>query len=132
MNGNPPKISGTKKRPLLIAGGVMIIASLLLFYYVFDPATSIWAPKCIFHQLTGLKCPGCGSQRFIHAILHGDFESAFRANALLITMIPYLAFWGAVELMPRRFPKLRRKLNSIPAIIIILAILLLWTIIRNI
>ncbi|MDR1408137.1 MAG: DUF2752 domain-containing protein [Tannerella sp.] len=67
---------------VLIAGGII--------YYNCNPAGNVWFPKCPFLLATGLKCPGCGSQRAIHAMLHFDFHGAFVYNALLILSLPYL------------------------------------------
>ena len=72
--------------PLLMVG----IAALTIVYYRVSPATSIFFPKCAFLMLTGLKCPGCGSQRAVHALLHADIASAFLHNALLVASLPYL------------------------------------------
>lgn len=43
-----------------------------------------WLPKCMFHQLTGLYCPGCGATRALSALLHGDIRSSLHNNLLLI------------------------------------------------
>lgn len=59
-------------------------------YFKFNPAHSPFFPKCPFLMATGLKCPGCGSQRTLHALLHGDLRSAFAHNTLLVVSIPYL------------------------------------------
>lgn len=114
------------------AAAVIFLTAAAAVYFHFDPAEAAWMPQCIFRRLTGLQCPGCGSQRFLHAILHGDIHAALRANALLLPLIPYLFFWGAVEISPSRNQRLRRALNSIPAIISILAIIIIWGVARNI
>lgn len=79
--------------------GVGIVAgvcgSALLVLYVADPARYSLYPVCYFHQFTGLDCPGCGSQRAIHQLLHGNLVLAFRYNPLLVLMLPLLAVWGA-------------------------------------
>lgn len=49
--------------------------------------------------MTGLKCPGCGSQRAVHYLLNGQFIPAFRANPLLVMSIPYLAL-GFLQRLP--------------------------------
>lgn len=51
--------------------------------YTFAPADNRWFPQCVFHQLTGLDCPGCGSTRALHALLHGDVAAAWRFNPIL-------------------------------------------------
>ena len=59
-------------------------------YYRFNPNSFPFFPKCIFLMLTGMKCPGCGSQRAIHALLHADIKTAFSYNVLLVLSIPYV------------------------------------------
>lgn len=122
----------------------MIITVMLLavVYFLFDPTQSAWMPKCLFHTVTGWDCPGCGSQRMGHALLHLDFAQAWRANALLLCVLPYLVFWIFIELTPRSNPAsphysprlgaIRRALNSTTAITLITITLITWTIIRNI
>ncbi len=113
---------------------VVIIVVVLLagvVYYVADPMKSGFMPRCIFHTLTGLQCPGCGSQRLIHALLHADFAGAWRANALLLLMIPYLLLLTAAELWPNRLRRLHSVLHSPTAIVTIVVIITGWFILRN-
>jgi len=83
-------------RRTLISVGVMVglCASVLLVLYLADPARYSLYPVCYFHRLTGLDCPGCGSQRAIHQLLHGNLLLAFRFNPLLILLLPVVAFWA--------------------------------------
>ena len=41
---------------------------------------------CLFYELTGLYCPGCGSGRAAIALLHGHVLQAFSHNALLFVL----------------------------------------------
>ena len=41
---------------------------------------------CLFYELTGLYCPGCGSGRAAIALLHGRVLEAFFRNALLFLL----------------------------------------------
>jgi hypothetical protein len=77
---------------ILIAGSVI--------YFNYNPVESFFFPKCPFLTLTGYKCPGCGSQRAIHALLHLDIRSAFQHNALLIISIPYILLLLITKIPP--------------------------------
>lgn len=55
--------------------------------YHYPPATSTFYPQCVFHQVTGLDCPGCGTTRALHALLHGRIGEAFRLNAMLFPLM---------------------------------------------
>ena len=112
---------------------IWIVAAvfILLFYFIFDPLQYGWMPQCIFHKVTGLQCMGCGSQRVIHSLLHGDISGALRANALLTLSRPFLCFMVWLEFSRRRHPVLYRKLHSQTIIIITAIILLAWFVVRN-
>jgi len=69
---------------LLIAGAA--------YLFVFEPGKSGFFPPCPFRFLTGFQCPGCGSTRALHQILHGHFEAAFMLNPLLMLGIPFMLF----------------------------------------
>ena len=83
----------TRRRLLIFSLPLLLIAlvALAIVYYRVSPTSSVFFPKCAFLMLTGLKCPGCGSQRAVHALLHADLASAFAHNALLVISLPYLA-----------------------------------------
>ncbi len=70
---------------LAIAGGFIYI------YFYYNPASTFFIP-CPFHYITGYHCPGCGSQRAVHLLLHGDILGAFRFNPLLVLTLPILAY----------------------------------------
>lgn len=69
---------------LLIAGGV--------YLFIFEPGRTGFFPICIFRFLTGLTCPGCGTTRALHEILHGDFQAALMLNPLLLLALPFLLY----------------------------------------
>lgn len=102
-----------------------------ILYFIFDPAESRLAPKCMFHMLTGWECPGCGSQRMLHALLHGDLQGAWQANPFVLCMIPWLAVMMLAAGMRLHAPRFYAVVNSLPAIIITALALLAWGIIRN-
>lgn len=75
---------------------VIIIWLLLLagaaYLFVFEPGKTGFFPACPFRLLTGFTCPGCGTTRALHEILHGDFAAAFVLNPVLVLAIPFLLF----------------------------------------
>ena len=104
---------------------------LLLFYFLVNPSDYSWVPQCVFHKVTGLQCMGCGAQRMIHALLHGDFAGAFHANAFLLISLPFLGFMVFVEFNRKRYSSLYSRLHTLPVIITISSLLLIWLIVRN-
>jgi hypothetical protein len=59
---------------------------------IFDPATSRIFPPCPVRYLTGWYCPGCGSLRAIHQLLHGNLRAAWAMNPLTTVMLPFLMY----------------------------------------
>lgn len=118
-----------RPRHAAVAGAVAAVA---VVYFLFDPLESPYMPQCLFRRLTGLSCPGCGSQRVAHALLHGDLAGAFRANALLVAAIPALAWLAWLETQRLRRPGLYMRVYSVATTVIVGVILILWWVIRNI
>ena len=121
----------TKQHKLLL--GLLFLALLIAIYYLVDPAGQKWFPKCPFYWLTGYKCPGCGSQRVVHHLLHFDLEGALRANALLVIALPYilLAFLFDYAGLKTRCPRARKILFGFNAILFLLVIVIGWWFLRN-
>lgn len=120
-----------KPRAWLVVSLMLIAMIVVTIYYFFDPLDSRWMPQCIFRRLTGLQCMGCGSQRMLHAMLHGDFTGAFRANAFGMLMLPVIAFMIWAETQRERRPKLYAKVFSPAVIYVLIALMLIWLVIRN-
>ena len=135
MNSNLGRGYFSSKRVLYALCVVVGLLVCGVVYFRYNPSDSVYFPKCPFLLLTGLQCPWCGSQRAVHALLHLDFYSAFRYNALLVLSIPYIFLLltaKVISYVPRfsRFPHL-----PIQHPIIIwsyLALVLLFWITRNI
>ncbi|MCH5230233.1 MAG: DUF2752 domain-containing protein [Muribaculaceae bacterium] len=122
-----PKTAKSNSRWLAL----FLLPLLFLIYYIFDPASSPWMPQCVFHKLTGLNCMGCGAQRMLHALFHGDIPGAFEANAFLLCSLPLLAFLLFVELNRKRHPGLYKRIHSLPVVVATVILLSAWLIIRN-
>ena len=84
MKAVPPKIPRTSNG---LFAGILLAATavgLIVVVFFFNPATHPIYPVCQFHRLTGLNCPGCGMTRALHALLHANFATALRDNALFV------------------------------------------------
>jgi len=113
------------KREWITLGALLVLgaaACVILLAVPPGSAHAKWLPRCMFHQLTGLYCPGCGATRALSAMLHGDLKSSLHNNLLLF---PLLALIAVLIVKPEI--SLKR-----PVAIAIVAVVLLFTILRNI
>ncbi len=100
-------------------------------YWLFDPAANLF-PRCPFYVVTGLKCPGCGAQRAVHALLHGDLRGAWNQNAMLLLVVPVIVLMLWSEYRAGRHPRLNAFLTSTGFVMALVALLAGWMIVRNI
>ena len=100
-------------------------AALIALWYGLHAATG-FMPRCVFRELTGWKCPGCGSQTALMALLDGHPADAFRANPA----IPFYLLYLAAILQPLSH-RLRDRLTTPAALYLLAASILLWTLLRN-
>ena len=103
-----------------------------VYAFVFEPGKTGLFPACMFRTLTGLACPGCGSTRALHQLLHGHVGNAFVLNPLLLIALPILLYvlvrhtaWAINGVEPVR--------NRLPASVIyaMFFLLLSFWVIRN-
>jgi hypothetical protein len=110
-----------------LIGGLLLV----LAYGLLDPQ-SFPFPRCPFLSLTGFQCPGCGSQRAIHQLLHGNFAASFRLNALFIPALVYgMSGYALALLLPLKWPLIRQQWYGVTAAWISLVIILVFSIGRN-
>jgi hypothetical protein len=60
------------------------------YLFFFEPGRTGFFPGCPFRAITGLTCPGCGTTRALHQLLHGNLLAALELNPLLILLLPVL------------------------------------------
>lgn len=68
----------------------LIILATFIILFNYNPATSDLYPPSPFRAFTGLYCPGCGTLRGLHQLLHGHVITAFGLNPLMIISLPFL------------------------------------------
>ena len=88
---------------------------------------------CVFHELTGYYCPGCGSGRALRALLHGSFAEAFGYNALFLLLGVPCGVLLVREYLRFVFPGLGLRKAALPAWCgpAALALILLFWLLRN-
>lgn len=128
MNGKPAR------RIFLLALMLAVAGAALVVIYLFAPGSSIFYPPCVFHSVTGYHCPGCGTARGLHRLLHGDIRGAFAMNALTMIALPFLLYAMAAEILKSLYGRRVLPLPEISARagwFIFAAVMLFW-ILRNI
>lgn len=114
------------KRAIIIAAAV----SLVIFVRAFDPVGGpVPYPRCPVKWLTGLDCPGCGSARALHSLLHGEFRQAWAYNPWMpvVAVMSLIAFVGT-----SRPGRLRSFIHSPLTLGTFIALSLGWMVFRNI
>jgi hypothetical protein len=120
------------RSPLLVLVLGLAVAALAAILFRFNPALGGFYPVCMFHQMTGLQCPGCGGLRAVHQLLHGHLLTALQYNPLFVLSAPWLGYvcfrnmraWAAGEPIPAiRWPG--------RSILILAVVLFGFTILRN-
>ena len=76
--------------------------------YNFAPTAYGFYPPCMFRKMTGLECPGCGTTRALHHLLHGRVDEAFRLNPMLFVLIA-VALFALPSLLRGRQPAFLMK-----------------------
>lgn len=118
-------------RKALAVAIVMLLIVLASVYYFFDPSEVGWMPRCLWKVLTDTDCPGCGSQRMVHALMHGDIIAAWHANAYALCMIPVIIFLFWLEFSRERHPGLYTRVHRTSVIMSLAFSVLGWWILRN-
>lgn len=91
-----------------------------------DPARSTLYPSCLFQVATGFFCPGCGTLRALHRLLHGQVLEALRYNALTVAVLPIAAWVLAREARGAKRPL------SLAALWALVLVVVLFGVLRNV
>lgn len=107
--------------------------ALAVVYALFNPAEYPLFPQCPFRQLTGLLCPGCGSQRAIHQLLNGHLLAAVRYNAFVVVTLPWIAAIICSKMFAtNRGEQISRILLKRSIVNTYLLVLIIWWVYRNV
>lgn len=102
-----------QRRTAVALWALLTVGAAYLFF--FEPGRTGFFPGCPFRALTGFRCPGCGTTRALHQLLHGNLLAAFELNPLLAVLLPILGCiliyytWSALTGKPMPQLELPRK-----------------------
>ena len=130
--GLPPKLREQRHHNSSIVALVLFTAmGITGILFFFNPAEHGFYPICYSHAVTGLHCPGCGSLRAMHQLLHGHVIEAARLNLLLLLCLPYVG-WLTICFAIARL-RGQRATFAIPSMWLwtFLGVAIVFTILRN-
>ena len=104
--------------------------AILLLYFFVEPKNGI-LPKCLFHELTGLYCPGCGVQRSFHALLNGHILTALDYNLLFILFLPLIIYFILAFALGKKLPSTSFIYKSAFSFTVVIVVVSFW-VLRNI
>ncbi len=108
----------------------MVLSSAAIVYILTVRRLGFGIP-CIFHRITGFKCPGCGITGLLVSLSRLDFETAFVSNRFIFATSPFLLvellFTVVLKFKKKRMPMWNEKLLLAYAVLLIG-----WGILRNI
>jgi len=110
----------------------LALSLLTYLYFKYDPINNLLFPKCPLHATTGIYCPGCGSQRATHALLHFDIIGVFKSNILFLPALLLVGYHYVLKTMNHFIGTTYSSILDRPnAPLITLAIVVFYWIARN-
>ena len=105
---------------------------LALIYLLVNPSEVDFLPKCPLYSMTGLYCPGCGSQRATHQLLNFNILAALQHNVLYFAGLLIFAYHGIITGINILFKKkMYNYLYHPKTPIIVLVFILFFWLLRN-
>ena len=110
----------------------LVLLGIGILYFILGKLTGVYIP-CVFHEVTGLYCPGCGVSRMIISLCHLNFEKAYFCNQLLFISTPIFLFL-IIDTFISNIKNVKALYNRIPNWFYYgyVVLLILFMIIRNI
>ena len=86
-----PDLMSQKWALVLVMTCFFLLAGLVIVLQKYDPVEHKLYPRCSFHVVTGLHCPGCGGLRSMHHLTNGRLATAFQNHPAFVLSLP---LWG--------------------------------------
>lgn len=113
---------------------MLLLSVVMAFvYFNINPSEISLFPKCPLYSTTGVYCPGCGSQRAMHDILHLDIKGVIGHNLLFLLGLLVIIYHFLIEVISLiSKTKIRNLLYHPKTPILLLVIIIIYWILRNI
>ena len=89
LQENNPEFNARLKKTVIKYSVILFIG---FSYLIFVLCTGIRIP-CLFYEITGLKCPGCGISRMFVSLAKLDFAAAFKFNPFALITGPFVLLY---------------------------------------
>ena len=109
---------------------ILILISFLIIYFILSELLDVGIP-CLFYEITGYYCPGCGFTRVLFFLLKLDFYQAFRYNPLIFILIIITGIYWLVKFILKKFMNISIEIPNY-VYYILLIIVIIFGILRNI
>lgn len=107
----------------------VILLVIFLIYAVLIIKFDIGIP-CVFYEITGLYCPGCGITRLCISLFEGDIYQAFRYNPIIFIDVPIIFILFVLNILFKDKKSIKKITNIL--IIILAVITVIFGVLRNI
>ena len=115
------------QKKILIIYGVIFGAGVLYAFLILHTPFRI---PCLFREITGLQCPGCGTSRMALALMRFDIPAAFAYNPVAFFSFPAWFLISICAFVGR--PKaLRSSKNLLRILYINIVVYMIFAIFRN-
>ena len=115
-----------QKKILIIYGAILGAGMLYAFLILHTP----FRIPCLFREVTGLQCPGCGTSRMALALMRFDIPAAFTYNPIAFFSFPAWFLISICAFVGR--PKaLRSSKNLLRILYINIVVYMIFAIFRN-
>ncbi len=121
-----------KKRINNVLKANLILLLILFGYYFINKYTGFYIP-CLFHEITGLKCPGCGITHLVFDLLNFRIIEAFYDNPLVFIYLPFIIMYYFYMIYLYIYDKKDKIISKIPNYVwgLLITITILFGILRN-
>lgn len=109
---------------------ILTLISFLIIYFILSELLDVGIP-CLFYEITGYYCPGCGITRLLFSLLKLDFYQAFRYNPLIFILIIITGIYWLVKFILKKFMNISIEIPNY-VYYILLVIVIIFGILRNI